>query len=115
MRKMNNRILIVDDDIRQAKGMKKVLDMAGYEKFIATDTNSALEIYNKIIPFAVISDVNLKKESGIELIIQIKKYNPEVKGIIISGQECDVPEGIAFYPKAVDFEELMKQLKEESG
>jgi CheY-like chemotaxis protein len=78
-------ILIVDDDSQIQKYLSKLLVKNGYDTMIASDGSEAINIYRKSRHDVVIMDIVMPKKEGIETIIELKKIDPKVKIIAISG------------------------------
>jgi len=80
-------ILIVDDepDIRDL--ISGVLEDEGYETRTAADSDSAIEAINQRKPSLALLDVWLRgsKLDGLELLAEIKKIDPDLPVIMISG------------------------------
>jgi len=88
------RILIVDDDPIVADSLCDYLHREGYAAVSACDGNEALNVLEAANalgnkddnPFGlVISDVNMPRRDGIELLKKIKKQFPSVAAIMITG------------------------------
>jgi DNA-binding response OmpR family regulator len=58
------RVLIVDDDFAALRAARRAL--ADEETFIATDTASAVRLASRHHPDAILVDVQLGNESGLE-------------------------------------------------
>ncbi len=84
---MKAEILIIDDnpDIRHI--LKDIIEDSGFKTRIAANYNQALTEIDKKLPDVAIIDVKLDKgdNDGIELLSHIKKINPDIPVIIISG------------------------------
>jgi len=79
------RILVVDDN-DQIRGMLRLmLETAGHEVSDAANGKSALHLQKTIPADLVITDIIMPEMEGIELIINIRKIDPRVKIIAISG------------------------------
>jgi len=82
---MENKILLVDDekDIREVL----VLPLAdlGYQVSEAENGKDALDIFRKIQPPIVLTDIKMPGMDGIELLQKIKNENPETEVIMITG------------------------------
>jgi DNA-binding NtrC family response regulator len=88
----NPRILIVDDDLIVAESLAQFLTKQGFSCATAGDGNEALAVLNTAasgnghIPFGVvITDLNMPRCDGMELLRQIKKHNHAVVTIVITG------------------------------
>ena len=79
------KILIVDDEELIREGLKQLLEMNGYQVSLAIDGRDAIFQMASNIPELVITDIIMPETDGIELILEIKKENPQVKIIAISG------------------------------
>ena len=69
----NINILVVEDEIDIAKGIKAYLASQGYDVFIASNGKKALEIVeNNLITLAIV-DVMMPIMSGIDFVIEVRK------------------------------------------
>lgn len=80
---MKDNVLIVDDDIAIAESLRFALRKE-YELFFATGIEEALEIYNQNEIAAIVLDLKLGNENGMDLYAKLKELNPEVVVIIIT-------------------------------
>ncbi|SIN97515.1 two-component system, NtrC family, nitrogen regulation response regulator NtrX [Parasphingorhabdus marina DSM 22363] len=98
-------ILIVDDepDIREL--ISGVLEDDGYETRTAADSDSALAAVNERKPSLVLLDVWLRgsRLDGLELLTEIKKLDPKLPVIVISGHGNIDTAVAAISEGAVDF------------
>jgi len=83
------RILIVDDDLIVAESIAEFLEGEGYHTTTAGDGNEALRILSECPtgrPFSlVITDMNMPRRDGMELLKQIRQNHPSVAAIVITG------------------------------
>ena len=79
------QILLVDDeeDIRDVLGVS-IADM-GYMVHTAENGDQALEIFRKIDPPIVMTDIKMPGMDGLGLLQMIKRENPETEVIMITG------------------------------
>lgn len=79
------KIMVVDDDI----GIKKLLENAflkvGYEVSAFTSGKDAINKFKNDPHDVLITDIIMPEKDGIETIIEIKKIEPNIKIIAISG------------------------------
>lgn len=79
------KILLVDDEA----GIRKVLGISlrdmGFEVHAAADGEKALEIFKKIRPPIVLTDIRMPGMDGVELLRRIKKMAPKTEVIMITG------------------------------
>lgn len=84
-------VLIVDDDIIMRRVAEVVLEKSGYKVLVASDGDEAVNIYkerhNSIA--GVFLDNNMPNMSGTEAFYEMKKINPDVKALLISGYDGD--------------------------
>ena len=94
-RKGNENILFVDDEKEITYMGKKMLESLGYTVDIRTDGFSALhEIQtNKQKYDLLVTDQNMPKMLGTDLVKRAKKIRPDLKIILITGYEDSVKEG----------------------
>ncbi|MCJ7683074.1 MAG: response regulator, partial [Desulfobacteraceae bacterium] len=82
---MTQKILLVDDE----EGIRKVLDISlsdiGYKVFPAETGKEALDIFRKIRPPIVLTDIKMPGMGGIELLQKIKEESPDTEVIMITG------------------------------
>jgi YesN/AraC family two-component response regulator len=82
---MKKTILLVDDE----EGIRKVLGIAlsdkGYKVVTAENGREALQIFRKVRPSVVITDIKMPKIDGIELLRLIKQEDPDTEVIMITG------------------------------
>jgi DNA-binding NtrC family response regulator len=110
------RILIVDDDQSIRTSMSQILIEIGYGVSIAEDGVAALLEIQKGIPGILISDLNMPRMSGFELLSGVRRHFPTIKTIAMSGSFCgdEVPLGVdadAYYQKGGSIYALLRILE----
>ncbi len=111
------RILIVDDEAGMVDVLKGFLSSRGYLVSTAADGPEALQKVQDEAPDAVLLDVNLPRMNGLEVLRRIRKSDPEVGVIMVSGL-TDEETGraafalgaMAYLTKPVDFRALERRL-----
>ncbi len=103
-------ILIVEDG-------SDILNLLEYSfkllmKEIKTAQNGieALEVLNNFTPSVILTDLNMPNMNGSEMIKQIKKMNPNIPIIVMSGyaNDLDCPELVeAVFDKPANFSDIM--------
>lgn len=79
------RILLIDDDNGLRSVLAKALGHAGHEVIQASDGKRGCEIF-RVTPFdLVITDLVMPVQEGVETIVQLRRENPQVPIIAISG------------------------------
>ncbi|KPJ79138.1 MAG: response regulator receiver protein [Deltaproteobacteria bacterium SG8_13] len=83
---MNNDLLIVDDE----KGIRKMLEITladrGFSVHSAENGKQALQVFRKVRPSIVLTDIKMPDMDGIELLRRIKKEDKDVEVIMFTGQ-----------------------------
>jgi DNA-binding response OmpR family regulator len=77
-------LLIVEDDPRMQKVLKRVFQQEQYEVMVAGDGRTGLEIFQQHHPVAVVLDLILPEMSGRELCRRIRASDTETPIIILS-------------------------------
>lgn len=85
-------ILLADDDDEFAQMMLRVLKAAGYATLRARNGNEALQKYDPNTVDLVITDLIMPEKEGIAVIMELRKANPDVKIIAMSGGGRNNPE-----------------------
>lgn len=80
------RILLVDDQPENVESLARALRRAGHQIFQLSNPSEALALYKSVMFDVVISDVVMPGMSGIELLQEIRRFDPEACVILISGQ-----------------------------
>lgn len=78
-------ILIVDDDTSTCELLADMIQTLGYTTFSANDGIEAMTIFEEKKPDLVISDIQMPKMDGMELLRKLKRINPQTKIIILTG------------------------------
>ena len=97
-------ILIVDDDLSVRLSMSFLLAEGGCTARLAEDGVEALARIREQMPHILLSDLNMPKMSGFELLAVVRRQFPEIQVIAMSGgfSGIGIPPGVAadaFYEK----------------
>jgi len=109
-------LLIVDNDPTIRLTLSNVLAEVGYSVRTAEDGLSALcEIRNEV-PMLLLSDLNMPRMSGFELLSVIRRRFPAIRTIAMSGSftGTEAPSGVAvdgFYQKGSSIAALLRILE----
>ena len=79
------RILLVEDDEAVREILRKALVSAGHEVEEAQNGNVALAAYRRQACDVVITDLVMPEKDGLETIMELRRFDPAVKVIAISG------------------------------
>ena len=85
MRKKTTKILIVDDEIDMAENLQLLLEQAGHQTFVETESAKAIGWVNREQPDLVITDLRMPGVDGASLVEQIKASQPEIPVIVLTG------------------------------
>lgn len=118
----NTRILVIDDDRDVRNTMCENLRDCGYEVLDARNGAVGLQLMESLgFPEIVITDIIMPEKEGLETIMEIRKKQPGVKIIAMSGgghgQVCnflDMAQRLgadASFPKPVDMDRLEETIK----
>ena len=111
------KILIIDDETAIAYMLKKMVERAGHEAEIAGNGNEGLQFFDRFHPDLLITDIVMPEKEGLELIFDLRRKNPKLKIIAISGGGSFQYEGYLnsakhlgadmVFQKPLDLKELM--------
>jgi len=79
------RLLLVDDEIPFVANLLKLLSHRGYEVSTAHDGDSALRIVQEREFDVVILDQNMPGKDGITVLRELKKKQPHLEVVILTG------------------------------
>jgi CheY-like chemotaxis protein len=66
-------ILVVEDNPLNRELLRDWLEVEGYEVWCAADLKASHEVFSKRLPDAVLLDINLGKDDGLELIAWMRQ------------------------------------------
>jgi len=112
-------ILVVEDNQLNRELLRDWLEMEGYEVWSAADLQTSYDVFAKRIPDAVLLDINLGKDDGLDLVAWMRQ-KPEIREIpviavtahaLVADQERILQAGCrACLSKPINFEGLREQL-----
>jgi len=109
------RILIVDNDASVRFSLCQILRHSGYSVQTAEDGFLALQEMNSELPDVLLSDLNMPRMSGFELLSIVRRRFPSIYVVGTTGAFVDqLPAGIAadaFYRKASSIIELFELIR----
>ena len=79
------KILVVEDEFGLQETFRDVFIMEGYDVRVALDGEEGYQTFLKFKPDLVFTDVVMPIMGGIELVKKIRRDNPKIKVIYISG------------------------------
>jgi two-component system response regulator AtoC len=81
----NEQILVVDDDQVIRWSLKEALQSWGFESIEAGSVKEALIRFNESLPAAVLLDIDLPDGSGLDVLREMKREQPDAIAIMITG------------------------------
>ena len=116
---MKHCILVVEDNQLNGELLRDWLEVEGYEVRAAADLKTSYEVFAKRLPDAVLLDINLGSESGLDLVAWMRQ-KPEMFEIpvvavtahaLLAEQEGILQAGCrACLSKPIDFQLLREEL-----
>lgn len=86
------KVLVVDDEKEFAITLAERLNIRGFETTAVFCTEDALAlIHAKNIPDVVLLDLKMPRMDGMETLVEIKKYNPDIEVIMLTGHGAGIP------------------------
>jgi two-component system cell cycle sensor histidine kinase/response regulator CckA len=85
--KLNQMILVVDDDYAVRKLVKIVLETEGYDVLTADGAETAMKLYDQFPVALLLTDVVMPNIDGPELADQLLQREPQLRVLFMSGSE----------------------------
>lgn len=107
----------MDDDVDFLMLLERRLLKEGFQVEAAASLPEAEDIFLSFYPHLVLLDINLKGEDGRRWCWELKKLEPQVKVIIMSGYDYNVGRALLFgaddlLPKPINFDYLLHQINQ---
>ena len=96
-------ILLVDDDDNVRDILEKTLVGAGYEVEVAANGEVALAAYRRQASDVVITDLVMPEKDGLEMILELRRLDPDVRVIAMSGGGRSLGPGQLYLESARSF------------
>ena len=113
-----SRVLLVDDEREFAQTLSERLQMRDVGSAVAYDGESALKLVRDDEPDVMILDLKMPGIDGIEVLRRVKKTNPHIEVIILTGhgsdedcKTCMELGAFAYLQKPVDIDALSETLR----
>ncbi|MEK6627110.1 MAG: response regulator [Bdellovibrionota bacterium] len=91
----NKNVLVVDDEIEIRKALIFDLKRRGCNIFEAANGTDAIEIVKKNPIDIVVTDVRMPNGDGVDLLKQIRAYNPKIPIVLLATGFADLSESEA--------------------
>ena len=118
VKRIGNRVLVVEDDEATAYALRDGLEYEGYSVLVATDGQRAVRLVEEEHPDLILLDVMLPEMSGLDVCKQIRSNSNDVPIIMLTarGQEVDKVLGLKlgaddYVTKPFSFMELMARVE----
>jgi DNA-binding response OmpR family regulator len=69
-------VLVVDDDVRMLRMMKRMLELEGFDALIANSGEAALKVFEKESPDLVLLDIMMPDMNGYTVCKHIREFSP---------------------------------------
>ena len=112
------RVLVVDDSPSLQLLLRTVLEEAGHELYLAASGEEALELYKRHPIDVVVTDIQMPRGDGLELITALKGLYPDASIVAVSGkglpklQMAQLAGARSILTKPIDRERLLKAVEE---
>jgi PAS domain S-box-containing protein len=81
----NRRVLVVDDENLILKIISDILLKEGYEVKTAFNCEKALQLLREYSFHVVLTDIRMPEKNGIDLLEDVRNFNPDIPVIIMTG------------------------------
>ena len=112
------KILLTDDNTEFSLNLKDILEVKGYEVFIANDGFSALDFVRRTKVDIVLMDIRMPEMDGVETYKKMKSIIPDVPVIMLTGFALEelIRESIEYgvfgcLSKPLNFDELFTTIE----
>lgn len=113
------KILLVDDDVRNAGLLRRFLEAEGYEVAFAANGREGYDIYKTFSPDLILLDINMPEMNGFELAASIRRTDTQTIIFFLTdrSEKADRLHGFRlkgndYIPKPFYPEELIARIKE---
>ena len=113
------KVLLVDDEEEFVTALAERLELRGIEASIATSGGDALKRINADKPHLVVLDVLMPGLGGLDVLDQIKKTDPQIKVILLTGRGSAPEDGgriplgaFDYLIKPVNIDALIQKMRE---
>jgi len=120
MKKEKLKILLVDDEKEFVESLSERLELRNLEADIAYDGEQALDALKEGKHDVMVLDLRMPGIDGIEVLRRVKKTNPEIQVVVLTGHGTDKDEAMvkrlgafAYMKKPVDIDQLVGALHKE--
>ncbi|MDP6390316.1 MAG: response regulator [Alphaproteobacteria bacterium] len=83
-------VLVIEDDGELRGVLENLLASAGYDVRTAEDGVQGMDMFFERAPDLVVTDLFMPRSDGIEVVREIKRRNPDVRVLAMTGMDTDV-------------------------
>jgi CheY-like chemotaxis protein len=106
-------ILVVDDEKGPRRLIQRICEQQGHKVVLAENGDEALQVLRTNRVDLLITDNDMPKLKGLELIGLVQPQLPKLKIILVSGRPpANIPSGVLFIEKPFPLEIMEQALKE---
>ena len=120
MKKEKLRVLLVDDEKEFVESLSERLELRNLEADVAYDDEQALEALKEGKHDVMVLDLRMPGIDGIEVLRRVKKTNPDIQVVVLTGHGTDKDEeqakklgAFAYMKKPIEIDHLIGALKQE--
>ncbi|HVP36359.1 MAG TPA: response regulator [Terriglobales bacterium] len=117
-RKIQEKILVVDDELRMCESLKTLLSNSGYEVEAVQDGEEAIQLINENNFDLILADIKMPKVSGVDILRTAKSKDTDNLVILMTGYGSldtaiqAIEEGAYdYFLKPIEFDELERAIK----
>jgi DNA-binding NtrC family response regulator len=118
---MSTKVLIVDDEVEFASTLAERLALRNYDVKAVYHVEDAIAALESNPPDVVLLDLRMPGIGGVEVLKAIKKHDPTIEVILLTGQpktevnDEEIPNGLFDYVmKPIDIAELIAKINNAS-
>ena len=112
------KVLLVDDEEEFVTALAERLELRGFEASIATSGEDALKRIDADEPDLVVLDVLMPGLGGLDVLDQIRKTDPQIKVILLTGRGSALEDGgriplgaFDYLIKPVNIDDLIQKMR----
>ena len=120
MKKEKLKVLLVDDEKEFVESLSERLELRNLEADVAFDGEQALEAIKEGKHDVMVLDLRMPGVDGIEVLRRVKKSNPDIQVVVLTGHGTEKDEeqakklgAFAYLKKPIDIDHLIGALKKE--
>jgi two-component system nitrogen regulation response regulator GlnG len=84
MKKVGNRVLVVDDEHDICLLLARLMKSEGLEALVANDGETALKLVRLEEPDVLLADINMPDLNGLEVLKRVKEHDPDLPVVMIT-------------------------------